>query len=57
MKKYKIVRFYKDTKNIFNHAVIKKNLTLKQAQAHCNNPETHETGVWFDGYVKQHEKS
>lgn len=58
---YKIVRFY------YNGAprrTIKTGLTLEQAQAHCNNPETssktatsaaakritRRNGAWFDGY-------
>ena len=57
---YKIIRFF------FNGGkrVIKRGLTLEQAQAHCNDPETSSStcklaanrrrtkqrGPWFDGY-------
>jgi hypothetical protein len=57
---YKIVRFY------FNgqRRVIKRNLSLDEAQNHCNDPETssfsckrkrnirrtEQFGLWFDGY-------
>jgi len=47
--------------------VIKRGLTLEEAQAHCKDPETssstctkpeliaytHLTGPWFDGYDKE----
>lgn len=63
MEKFKIVRFfYKGGRR-----TIKTGLTLDQAQAHCNNPETssstctsatgkrrtRERGPWFDGYEEQ----
>jgi hypothetical protein len=60
---YAIKRFY------FNHhgaRTIKTGLTLKEAQAHCSNPETSSStctsasakritrrnGEWFDGYTE-----
>ena len=60
---YKIVRFYEDPD--ISARTIKRGLTLEQAQAHCQNPETSSitaTGAaaarvtrrvmcrWFDGY-------
>ena len=49
--KYKIVRFSEKGKQ----RVIKRGLTLEQAQAHCSNPLTHghdkRRGRWFDGYT------
>jgi hypothetical protein len=60
---YKIVRMYfKDGKR-----VIKRGLTLEEAQEHCNDPETssstckkvagnirtEECGPWFDGYEEE----
>ncbi len=61
--RYKIIRFY------FHHGrrTIKKGLTLEQAQAHCQDPETssktctrasgrrrtERVGPWFDGYEKE----
>ncbi len=61
--KYKIVRMYfGDTPN----RTIKTGLTLEEAQAHCQNPETSSQtckkprnvrrtkihGPWFDGYTE-----
>jgi|WetSurMetagenome_2_1015567.scaffolds.fasta_scaffold63953_2 hypothetical protein len=45
---YQIVRFYRDGR--INRKIMKKRLTLQQAQAHCNDPKTRKEGVWFDGY-------
>jgi len=45
---YKIIRFRFKGKN----KVIKRGLTLEQAQAHCNDPTTEGWG-WFDGYEKE----
>lgn len=48
---YKIVRFYRDDKP---REIIKTGLTLEEAQAHCNDPATHnEAEGWFDGYDKE----
>lgn len=64
MEKYNVVRYYYDGTR---REVVKRGLTLEQAQAHCRNPETSSRtcqkpknvartkaeGPWFDGYVKQ----
>jgi len=44
-KTYKVIRFRFNG----NNKVIRTGLTLEQAQAHCENPETSGNG-WFDGY-------
>ena len=55
---YNIVRFYIDDRS---SRTIKKGLTLEEAQAHCQDPETSSTtasaakckrigGQWFDVY-------
>ncbi len=63
MSAYQIVRFFfKDGRE-----VIETGLTLEEAQAHCNDPETssrtckkrhnvlrtRERGPWFDGYEEE----
>lgn len=59
-KMYNIIRMFKDAPTI----IVKRNVTLEEAQAHCHNPETHSNtctteegraltaqyGMWFDGY-------
>jgi hypothetical protein len=47
-KTYKIVRFR------FNGAsrVIRRGVSLEEAQRHCNDPSTHGDG-WFDGYDEE----
>lgn len=47
--KYKIMRYYKADRR---PRVMKRNLTLAQAQKHCRNPKTSGKG-FFDGYTKQ----
>jgi len=44
-KTYKIVRFRFNG----NNKVIRTGLTLEQARAHCEKPETSGNG-WFDGF-------
>ena len=43
---YSIIRhhFLGDTEHI------KSGLTLEEAQAHCQDPNTRKEGIWFDGY-------
>lgn len=52
--KYKIIRYYHPTLNKLNE-VVEEGLTLKQAQAHCNDPSTNIEGMFFDGYIPQQE--
>lgn len=48
MTTYKIIRFNRYKAN----RVIKRGLTLEQAQKHCQDPLT--SGLnWFDGYTKE----
>ena len=60
MKMYKIVRMYQNHPSV----VVRKRLTLVEAQRHCRDPETssktrtkpdliahtERMGPWFDGY-------
>jgi hypothetical protein len=66
MATYKIIRFFRD---ISANEVIAEGLTLEEAQAHCNDPETSAStatsaqalaltqarGPWFDGYMADDE--
>ena len=61
---YKIIRFYRDR---YGSRTIETGLTLKQAQAHCSDPETSSStctsaaakritrrnGEWFEGYSEE----
>lgn len=63
---YKIVRSYFDS-NAPGRRTIKRGLTLEEAQAHCQDPETssrtctkaagkrrtRQYGQWFDGYTEE----
>jgi hypothetical protein len=63
MATYRIIRHFQNSAN----RTIKKGLTLEEAQAHCQNPETSSTtatgktetnrtkryGQWFDGYEEE----
>jgi len=58
---YKIVRFYM----LKGKRVIKRGLTLEEAQAHCKDPQsssrtakgrdayTRRVGAWFDGFERE----
>ena len=56
MDTYSIIRYYSDSKHPDHKKVIDTGLTLDEAQKHCNDPLTHEKGVWFDGYVPHNGK-
>lgn len=49
MATYNIIRFYHPNIDKPNR-VIKRGLTLEEAQAWCRNPKTRKDGEWFDGY-------
>lgn len=65
---YRIVRMFKDYHR--SSRVIKRGLTLEEAQAHCRDPETSSStctsaegkrrtawcGPWFDGYEEEKRK-
>ena len=48
MRMYKVIRFYINGRK----RIMKKNLTLAEAQAHCRDPKTRKEGVFFDGYAE-----
>lgn len=62
---YNIVRFYKDSP--IRRRIIRQRVTLEEAQAHCQDPETSSStakgswarrrtrlhGAWFDGYEQR----
>jgi len=50
--KYKIVRFRHDKDWNITKRIVKKNLTLDEAQSHCQRKDTHGT-AWFDGFTEQ----
>lgn len=49
---YEIVRFHADSNHPDHRQVMQKGLTLEEAQAHCNDPDTRGDG-WFDGYSEE----
>jgi len=65
MTTYKIVRFYRDPD--ISNKIIQRGLTIEEAQAHCNDPETSSQtcknkagkartkrcGDWFEGFMKE----
>ena len=52
---YNIVRYYKGRPSSAVDIIIKENVTLEQAQAHCNDPATHGKD-WFDWYKEVNPK-
>jgi len=51
MTNYKIVRFFYDREKPAQ--TITTGLSLAEVQRHCNDPNTREKGVWFDGYTEE----
>lgn len=51
MATYKIKRFWRDDEQR-NGEVVKRGLSLEEAQAHCSDPSTRGEG-WFDGYEEE----
>ena len=65
MQTYKIIRFHKEDSSL--NKVIKKNLSLDEAQEHCRSDETsshtcaelknmeytRQFGAWFDGFMAE----
>ena len=49
---YKIERHYAPNQNR-ERETVKTGLTLEEAQEHCNDPNTREAGIWFDGYTEE----
>jgi hypothetical protein len=50
---YSIVRFHADSNHPDHRKVIDTGLTLDEAQAHCQDEDSRESGVWFDGYTEE----
>jgi hypothetical protein len=49
--RYNIVRFYHPHVKKPNR-IVKKNVSLEDAQAHCSDPKTRNPKLYFDGYEK-----
>lgn len=47
--KYQIVRMFRE--RFKPDTIVRRGLSLKQAQAHCRDPQTQKAGEWFDGYT------
>ena len=47
MGNYSIIRYYIDGKR----RVVRKHVTLEEAQEHCRDEKTRKEGEWFDGYT------
>lgn len=52
MTTYKIIRIYHPDIDKPNR-VVRRGLTLEQAQEHCRDPKTRKDGEWFDGYDEE----
>jgi hypothetical protein len=52
MTTYSIVRFYAPGQNKSSR-VIRRGLSLEEAQSHCKHPSTRKEGEWFDGYTEE----
>jgi len=52
MATYSIVRFYAPGQHKRNR-VIRRGLSLEEAQSHCKHPSTRKPEEWFDGYTEE----
>jgi len=52
MNTYKIIRFYYPSLNKDNE-IIQEGLTLQEAQEHCQQDDTKQEGIYFDGYIEE----
>ena len=52
MKTYKVIRNYHKRAGRSSR-VIKRGLSLEEAQLHCGSPKAGETEEWFDGYEEE----
>jgi len=50
---YSVYRFYLDDSHPDHKKIIKKGLTKEEAVAHCQDPDSMEVGVWFDGWTRE----
>ena len=50
---YRIVRFYQDVNHPDHHKEIDSGLTKAEAKEHCQDPDSCEKGVWFDGFEEE----
>ena len=48
MQYYNIIRYYKNRQR--NREVIRRKLTLEEAQSWCSREDTRKEWHWFDGY-------
>ena len=51
MTTYNIVRFFNPLLEK-EDVVVRRGLTLEEAQEHCRDPKTRQDGEWFDGYTE-----
>jgi|TARA_R110000751_G_scaffold232182_2_gene333327 hypothetical protein len=49
---YKIFRSFNPSLDREKEIII-TGLTLEEAQEHCNDPDTRQEGVWFDGFTEE----
>jgi hypothetical protein len=52
-KTYKIIRFYRNSDHKNHMKIMKRGLSLAEAQQHCQDERTKKCGVWFDGYGEE----